>query len=1194
MKRVMFCLLAAFGLASALAAQEPVAQIGGTTYPSLQAAFDEAADGATVTLLRNTDISGVGARVVRSLTLDLNGQTLSADNSKKGNLDVATGATLTLTDSTDTKKNGTGKGKILATQNYTSGNSGYSSGVVSVEPGATLVMERGLIDARRENPVANGQYGVVMNGSSTATIRGGAIHAGWYAIAGNGNDKETTSTITVEGGILESTADYAIYHPQGGTLTISGGTVAGAAGGVSINRGSCNITGGVVSSAGTGDTGDWGDGTGGQGKAAITVGARYDDVKLDISGGVITAPEGVACIATEETTHSADIAITGGTFSAALPAEFYSEGYLPVLTEEGTYEVSDTAAVASVTTESGTIGYPSLQAAFNAVTAGQTITLLANVTDTPRLEVVGGKQVTIDLNGHDIGFAKDGYFHVYGGSLTLTGEGKVYEQSPYWGAILIHGATQDVADHSVAEVGEGVTLEGWAPIFIDNNNGCAYGVKVTLAGTANAVADTSGATGHAIYINGTIQALDGNVPQITLTETSKVTSLANGIYAAGYAEWTLAGEIDALFPLSIKCGTFDITGGAYRATGPFADIAAANGNGSENTGAAVSITTNDGYAPKTVVNIPGGTFTSENGYAFYEGIAKKADGTPAAEASTAVIAISGGTFKGSTTNEAIEDSSAIAIITAENKKVITGGAFSAKPDEAYLAEYYVTEDEAGADGLFAVAPTFDPTWYEEGSFVIQNVPDLLAFARVVNTDRDTFAGKTVTLAADLDLAGVAWTPIGEGNVGGASKNNGFFAGTFDGQNHTIANVSASQTGTSPGSGLFGWVRGATIKDLSVSGNLTSKESAVGIVGIVDAGNGLTATTLASVVNLGGTVRGAYAGGIVGAVQGGTVMLNGCVNHAAVTAWMNHSDAVGALCAGGIVGDAQGGSVSLGACDNMGTVSAYPDEEGVNKTLAVAGGVVGRMGTGTVTGCTGGEADLSGTTNEGRIIGALATPETEVALTLTPSAAEYETGRVALFTATDVPANLTVTAEPADGQEAADETDLAVEGGTLYCNLLYLADRVEGATEGVSFDDNAKQCLAAVAPYGHFTVTGESAGRALTTEEVNDALACFKGDGLVVADGQSLKVGYQFGIVGASYKAGTLTVTAQVRDLAGNPLAFADAEGLTLVDAATGDPIVGASAQVDEDAPGTVTFTATLQNAPETLRLAVKASTTAAD
>ena len=411
---------------------------------SLQAAFNAATEGQTVTLLRNTDISGVGARVVRSLTLDLNGQTLSADNSKKGNLDVATGATLTLTDSTDTKKNGTGKGKILATQNYTSGNSGYSSGVVSVEPGATLVMERGLIDARRENPVANGQYGVVMNGSSTATIRGGAIRAGWYAIAGNGNDKETTSTITVEGGILESTADYAIYHPQGGTLTISGGTVAGAAGGVSINRGSCNITGGVVSSAGTGDTGDWGDGTGGQGKAAITVGARYDDVKLDISGGVITAPEGVACIATEETTHSADIAITGGTFSVAPPAEFYPEGYLPVLTEEGTYEVSDTAAVAAITTESGTIGYPSLQAAFNAATAGQTITLLANVTGTPRLEVVGGKQVTIDLNGHDIGFAKDGYFHVYGGSLTLTGEGKVYEQSPYWGAILIHGATQEL------------------------------------------------------------------------------------------------------------------------------------------------------------------------------------------------------------------------------------------------------------------------------------------------------------------------------------------------------------------------------------------------------------------------------------------------------------------------------------------------------------------------------------------------------------------------------------------------------------------------------------------------------------------------------------------------------------------------------------------------------------------------------
>ena len=1145
MKRVMFCLLAAFGLASALAAQEPVAKIGGTTYETLQAAFTAAADGATVSLLRDvTATEQINVPAGKAVTLDLCGWTYTFSS--------------------------------LARNKY------------------AFYMQ--------QNSVRDPRYDFTIEDSSEAQT--GTIKATGNASACVASNN---AKLTIRGGrfVQEGDFDYAVVATEGiAIVPAEGQTVAFPSGGLHLRRASFNPYHGMGAVIADGTfTGDryyalyLGETSSG---ATVTISggtfipgssgyAAWLDVAgtLNVSGGDFSA----GSIAMRSGISPA-ITVTGGIFKDALAGTFCPEGYLPVLTEEGTYEVSDTAAVAAIITEDGIINCQSLQAAFNAATAGQTVTLLANVKDTPRLEVVGGKQVTIDLNGHDIGFAKDGYFHVYGGSLTLTGEGKVYEQSPYWGAILIHGATQDVADHSVAEVGEGVTLEGWAPIFIDNNNGCAYGVKVTLAGTANAVADTSGATGHAIYINGTIKALDGNVPQITLTETSKVTSLANGIYAAGYAEWTLAGEIDAPFPLSIKCGTFDITGGTYHANGPFNDPAEANGNGSEPTGAAVSITTNDGYAPKTVVNITGGTFTSENGYAFYEGIATKEDGSPAAKASTAVIAISGGTFKGSTTNEAIKDSSAIAITTAENKKVITGGAFSTKPNADYLAEYYVTE--AGADGLFAVAPTFDPTWYEKGDFAIRDVPDLLAFARVVNTDRDTFAGKTVTLAANLDLAGVAWTPIGEGNVGGASKNNGFFAGTFDGQNHTIANVSASQTGKSPGSGLFGWVRGATIKDLSVSGNLTSKESAVGIVGIVDAENGLTATTLANVVNLGGTVRGAYAGGIVGAVQGGTVMLNGCVNHAAVTAWMNHSDAVGALCAGGIVGDAQGGSVSLGACDNMGTVSAYPDEEGVNKTLAVAGGVVGRMGTGTVTGCTGGEADLSGTTNEGRIIGALATPKTEVALTLTPSAAEYETGRVALFTATDVPANLTVTAEPADGQEAADETDLAVEGGTLYCNLLYLADRVEGATEGVSFDDNAKQCLAAVAPYGHFTVTGESAGRALTTEEVNDALACFEGDGLVVADGRALKVGYAFGIVGASYKAGTLTVTAQVQDLAGNPLAFANAEGLTLVNAATGDPIVGASAQVDEAAPGTVTFTATLQNAPETLRLAVKASTTAAD
>ena len=1179
----MFCLLAAFGLASALVAQEtgnsPIVRIGEVEYSDFGTFFTAfqaipANTPTEVTLLADVVVPGyVPVAEGQVIDFDLNGHrfetTTQPDNASRHYYAINNYGTLTIDDSS------TGKTGVI-----------YARGVQNLGAG-TLTVKGGRIVSCDENG------GAAIWNEATLTITGGTFTTEFVGTPSDDYgpgclNNQGTALITGGTFMSDNRRTYAIISTGKLEITPAEGsdvTVFGAHGALSSDGGTAVVNGGSYTSTEYYGLYVSNDGRNSETmQAAVTVnGGTFDgktysvwigsDVNdpvnstILITGGTFLDPLNRQDVAREDA-----IVITGGTFSVAPPAEFYPEGYLPVLTEEGTYEVSDTAAVASVTTESGTIGYPSLAAAVNANKQGQTITLLKDLENQGAITIwSAGQETVIDLNGHTITFRNDESgdhrFQLLEGALTLTGTGTVTESKPAFGPMIIWASAEDAPNQCVLNVGPGVTLKGYQGVMIQGSNDnlqVGHGVSVTVEGKIVTMPASEDDPGCGVYINGQLQDTEGNVPKIVLAEGSSITTNGTGIYAAGYAEWTLAGDITAQEPLSIKCGTFDITGGTYHANGPFNDPAEANGNGSEPTGAAVSITTNDGYAPKTVVNITGGTFTSENGYAFYEGIAKNADGTPAAEASTAVIAISGGTFKGSTTNGAIKDSSAIAITTAENKKVITGGAFSAKPDEAYLAEYYVAEDEAGADELFAVSPTFDPTWYntEATAFVIQNVPDLLAFARVVNTDRDTFAGKTVTLAANLDLAGVAWTPIGEGNVGGASKNNGFFAGTFDGQNHTIANVSASQTGTSPGAGLFGWVRGATIKDLSVSGNHTSKESAVGIVG---------------------------------AVQGGTVMLNGCVNHAAVTAWMNHSDAVGALCAGGIVGDAQGGSVSLGACDNMGTVSAYPDEEGVNKTLAVAGGVVGRMGTGTVTGCTGGEADLSGTTNEGRIIGALATPETKVALTLTPSAAEYETGRVALFTATDVPANLTVTAEPADGQEAADETDLAVEGGTLYCNLLYLADRVEGATEGVSFDDNAKQYLAAVAPYGHFTVTGESAGKALTTEEVNDALACFEGNGLVVAEGQSLKVGYAFGIVGASYKAGTLTVTAQVRDLAGNPLAFADAVGLTLVDAAaTGEAIVGASAQVDEAAPGTVTFTATLKEAPETLRLAVRASTTAAD
>ena len=67
-------------------------------------------------------------------------------------------------------------------------------------------------------------------------------------------------------------------------------------------------------------------------------------------------------------------------------------------------------------------------------------------------------------------------------------------------------------------------------------------------------------------------------------------------------------------------------------------------------------------------------------------------------------------------------------------------------------------------------------------FVITSVSDLQTFADAVNEgDYDGKTDAVVTLDADLDLAGIAWTPMGDTSHD--------FAGTFDGQGHTILEMS---------------------------------------------------------------------------------------------------------------------------------------------------------------------------------------------------------------------------------------------------------------------------------------------------------------------------------------------------------------------------------------------------------------------
>lgn len=266
------------------------------------------ANGEDFKLSADADITGQSVSVPagKSVVLDLNGYTLTADNSATGKIIVL--GKMTLKDSFTEKK-----GKIVASQDYTAAS--YNGSLIEIAgEDASMTMESGNISAVRETPDSNGQYGVGVTDGGDFTMTGGKIEAGWFAVAGNGNYKTQNSIINITDGELISTADYAVYLPQSGTTTISGGKVYGAAGGVCIQRGTLNVEGtALITSKGTGSTGNWGDGTGGLDCAAINVSGAYGIATVNIKGGTLIAE--AKSLITEGTTYTPVINVTGGTFS---------------------------------------------------------------------------------------------------------------------------------------------------------------------------------------------------------------------------------------------------------------------------------------------------------------------------------------------------------------------------------------------------------------------------------------------------------------------------------------------------------------------------------------------------------------------------------------------------------------------------------------------------------------------------------------------------------------------------------------------------------------------------------------------------------------------------------------------------------------------------------------------------------------
>ena len=341
--------------------------------------------------------------------------------------------------------------------------------------------------------------------------------------------------------------------------------------------------------------------------------------------------------------------------------------------------------------------FDTLEEAIEAAGPNDTITLTSNVTLDETLKI--NKNVNINLNNFNIA-ADEKVFEVDGGSLNLSGNGKIKENEPYYGAIVMKGSNDSSKnDYSTISVGSGVTLEGWSGIFIDHNdNNTAYGILVNMNGDINAVDDVDGGPGAGIYVNGNIQHQE-NAPVINLSDTVNITSTGNGIYSAGNATYNINGATISGVEsgLGIKAGTFNIFDGTIRGTGEDKTPTTGNNNGINPSGAAIQMESNKGYAGNINLSIKDGTFESKDGNVIYEYTVNGSD------SELDNINLSGGTYTSKVDKDVFRLSDSF---TNNHTGFISGGTYSSNPTIYLKSGYGVTENNSTYEVISSTISVF--------------------------------------------------------------------------------------------------------------------------------------------------------------------------------------------------------------------------------------------------------------------------------------------------------------------------------------------------------------------------------------------------------------------------------------------------------------------------------------------------------
>ena len=209
---------------------------------------------------------------------------------------------------------------------------------------------------------------------------------------------------------------------------------------------------------------------------------------------------------------------------------------------------------------------------------------------------------------------------------------------------------------------------------------------------------------------------------------------------------------------------------------------------------------------------------------------------------------------------------------------------------------------------------------ETDPYQISTADQLKLFRDIVNgsNGQTQNRGAYAVLTANIDLNNEPWTPIGNYTEG----NQIYYEGTFDGGGYTISGLNV--TGKFRCASLFGAVKGGTIKNLTVAGNVSHNYSSTGldchVGGIV--GSALDAATIENCSNNCSVTGG--SGDFIGGIAGSNI------NNARIIDCYNVGTITGTIIeTGGVTGFNMG---TISNCYNVGTIKMLHNSNAVGEIV----------------------------------------------------------------------------------------------------------------------------------------------------------------------------------------------------------------------------------------------------------------------